>query len=262
MGAPVTEPGIDLANLFRLDGRVAVVTGGTKGIGRAIAEGFGAFGARVVVASRKADACAETAQALCSQGVEALGVPCHMGVVEDIDALIAATTDAFGAIDIVVNNAANPLTEPVGAFTDAGFAKSVDVNVKGPVFLVQAALPHLKASPHASVIHIVSAGAWLMSPHVALYAAAKAAMVSYTKSMAAALAGDGIRVNAIAPGTVDTDMVRNTGPEAAAALARAGLLGRAAQPCEMVGAAVLLASDASSFMTGSVVHVDGGLVAR
>ncbi|MGH9017627.1 MAG: SDR family NAD(P)-dependent oxidoreductase [Acidimicrobiales bacterium] len=261
-GAGPVAGAADLDRLFRLDGRVAVVTGGTKGIGRAIAQGFGAFGARVVVASRKADACAETARALRAGGVEALGVPCHMGALDDVEALVAATIDAFGAVDILVNNAANPLTEPVGAFTEAGFAKSVDVNVKGPVFLVQAALRELKASPHASVIHIVSAGAWLMSPHVALYAAAKAAMVSYTKSMAAALAPDGIRVNAIAPGTVDTDMVRNTGPEAAASMARASLLGRAAQPAEMIGAAVFLASDASSFMTGSVVHVDGGLVAR
>jgi len=154
------------------------------------------------------------------------------------------------------------LPEPIGSFTDAGFTKSVDVNVKGPVFLVQEALPHLRRSAHAAVVNVVSAGAWLFSSPVAHYAAAKSAMVSYTKSLASALAADGIRVNALAPGTVDTDMVRGTGPDAAERMARASLLGRAASPEEMVGPALFLASDASSFLTGTVVHADGGLVTR
>ena len=162
----------------------------------------------------------------------------------------------------MVNNAANALTEPVGGFTEAGFDKSVDVNIKGPVFLTQEALPHLRASDHASVINVVSAGAWLYSAFVAMYAAAKAAMVSYTKSTAAALAADGIRVNALAPGAVDTDMVRNTGEAATEQMANACLMRRLATVDEMVGPALFLASDASSFLTGTVVHADGGLVAR
>jgi NAD(P)-dependent dehydrogenase (short-subunit alcohol dehydrogenase family) len=254
--------GAEIGSLFRLDGRVAIVTGGTRGIGRAIAEGFGSSGARVVVASRKVDACREAEEALRSHGVDAIGVPCHMGSFDDIQALVETATDAFGGIDILVNNAANPLTEPLGQFTETGFAKSMDVNVKGPVFLIQQALPFLKSSPHASVINVASAAAWLFATHVALYASAKAAMVSYTKSMAAAFAADQIRVNALAPGTVDTDMVRNTGPEAAEFMAKASLMGRSASPFEMVGPAIFLASDASSFITGSVIHVDGGLVAR
>lgn len=257
-----TKMPIDVDRLFRLDGRVAVVTGGTRGIGRAVAAGFGAAGARVVVASRKADACHETEQVLRASGVEALGVPCHMGSLEDVARLVAATVEAFGGIDVVVNNAANALTEPVGAFTDPGFTKSFEVNVRGPVFLVQEALPHLRASAHASVVNVVSAGAWLFSAPVPHYAAAKSAVVSYTKSLAAALAADGIRVNALAPGTVDTDMVRGTGPVAAERMARSSLLGRAASPEEMVGPALFLASDASSFLTGTVVHADGGLVTR
>jgi NAD(P)-dependent dehydrogenase (short-subunit alcohol dehydrogenase family) len=250
------------SQLFRLDGRVAVITGGTRGIGRAIAEGFAAAGARVVVASRKADACQATEEALRQLGFDALGVPCHMGDPDDIRHLIGAAVAHFGGIDIVVNNAANALAEPVGSFTDEGFSKSIDVNVKGPVFLIQEALPSLRSSSHASVINVVSAGAWLFSATVAQYAASKAAMVSYTKSMAGALAPEGIRVNALAPGAVDTDMVRNTGAESASFMAKSSLLGRIADAAEMVGPALFLASDASSFVTGSVLHADGGLVAR
>ncbi|MGZ4785804.1 MAG: SDR family NAD(P)-dependent oxidoreductase, partial [Acidimicrobiales bacterium] len=226
---------VDPTDLFRLDGRTALITGGTRGIGRAIAEGFGASGARLVVASRKADACHQTQEELAALGYDVLAVPCHMGSLPDIRALVAATVDRFGGIDVVVNNAANALTEPLGEFTEEGFAKSVDVNIRGPVFLVQEALPYLTESSHASIINVVSAGAWLYSSFVALYAAAKSAMVSYTKTMAADFVSRGIRVNALAPGTVDTDMVRNTGPGAAEVMAKACLMGRAASADEMVG---------------------------
>jgi NAD(P)-dependent dehydrogenase (short-subunit alcohol dehydrogenase family) len=255
------EPG-DVDGLFRLDSRVAVVTGGTRGIGRAIGQGFGLAGARVVIASRKPEACAETEGALRELGIDAAGIACHMGSLDDVRALVEFTIERFGAIDIIVNNAANALTEPIGAFTESGFTKSMDVNLKGPVFLIQEALPSLRASDHASVINVVSAGAWLFSSTVAHYAAAKSAMVSYTKALAAGLAPEGIRVNALAPGTVDTDMVRANGPEVAASMANAGLLRRAATAEEMIGPALFLASDASSFVTGTVIHADGGLVAR
>jgi NAD(P)-dependent dehydrogenase (short-subunit alcohol dehydrogenase family) len=254
--------GIDVSRLFRLDGRVALVTGGTRGIGRAIAEGFGQAGARVVVASRKADACADTQEALRALGIDAIGIACHMGSLSDVRALVSATVERFGAIDVVVNNAANALAEPVGSFTEAGVTKSMDVNVKGPLFLIQESLPYLRVSDHASVINMVSAGAWLFSATVAHYAAAKAAMVSYTKALAAGLAAEGIRVNALAPGSVDTDMTRATGPVATAGMARAALLRRVAIADEMVGPALFLASDASSYVTGTVIHADGGLVTR
>jgi NAD(P)-dependent dehydrogenase (short-subunit alcohol dehydrogenase family) len=253
---------MDLDRLFRLDGRVAIVTGGTRGIGRAIAEGFGRAGARVVVASRKADACAETEQALRDLGIDAVGIGCHMGSLDDVRDLVAATQNRFGAIDIVFNNAANALAEPIGDFSEAGLTKSFDVNLKGPVFLIQEALPFLRASDHASVINMVSAGAWLFSATVAHYAAAKSAMVAYTKALAAGLASDDIRVNALAPGSVDTDMVRATGLAATANMAKACLLRRVAHPHEMVGPALFLASDASSYVTGTVIHADGGLVTR
>jgi NAD(P)-dependent dehydrogenase (short-subunit alcohol dehydrogenase family) len=254
--------GVDVSRLFRLDGRVALITGGTRGIGRAIAEGFGQAGARVVVASRKPEACKATEKVLRSAGIDGAGIACHMGSLEDVRSLVAATAARFGAIDVVVNNAANALSEPIGNFTEAGVTKSIDVNVKGPIFLVQESLPYLQDSDHASVINVVSAGAWLFSATVAHYAAAKAAMVAYTKALAAGLAPDGIRVNALAPGSVDTDMVRATGPAATAHMAGACLLRRVANAHEMVGPALFLASDASSYVTGTVVHADGGLVAR
>jgi len=246
--------------LFDLTDRVAIVTGGTRGIGRAVAEGLVAAGAKVVVASRKADACAETEAHLLATGGEALGVPTHMGDLAAVDALVAATVDRFGGVDVVVNNAATALAQPLGHFTPEAWQKVFDVDLRGPVFLVQAALPHLTASPAAAVVNVISAGAFLFSANVAMYAAAKAALMSFTRSMAAEYAPLGIRVNALAPGTVDTDMVRNTSPEAQAAMAGASLQARAASPDEMVGPVVFLASDAASFVTGQVLLADGGLV--
>jgi len=249
-----------LNQLFDLTGRAAIVTGGTRGIGRAIAEGFLAAGAHVVVASRKAEACAETEAHLVGMGGEALGVPTHLGDLDGLDHLVEQTVGRFGRIDIVVNNAATALTQPLGQMTPEVWAKSYDVNLRGPVFLVQAALPYLTESPSAAVINVISAGAFLFSPGVAMYAGAKAALMSFTRSMAAAFAPLGIRVNALAPGTVDTDMVRNNPPDAQARMANASFQRRAADPDEMVGPAVFLASDASSFVTGQVLLADGGLV--
>ncbi len=252
-----------LRALFDLSGRVAVVTGGTRGIGRSIAEGFVAAGADVVVASRKPQACAETETHLKSLGGgSALGVPTHLGDLDSLDTLVRRTVDTFGRLDILVNNAANPLAQPLGALTPEAFAKSHEVNVRGPVFLVQRALDHLTDSPCASVVNVVSAAAFLFSPYVSMYAAAKAAMVAYTRSMAAEFAPRGIRVNALAPGTVDTYMVRNNPPEFQTAMEQAALQKRMAHPDEMVGPALFLASDAASFVTGQVIIADGGLVPR
>jgi NAD(P)-dependent dehydrogenase (short-subunit alcohol dehydrogenase family) len=248
--------------LFDLSGRVAIVTGGTRGIGRAVAEGLVAAGARVAVASRKPDACAETAAHLASVGGEAIGVPTHLGELAPVRALVEATVARFGRLDIVVNNAANALTQPLGAFTPEAFEKSFAVNLRGPVFLVQEALAHLSKSPCAAVVNVISAGAFLFSPHVAMYAAAKAALHSFTRSMAAEYAARGIRVNALAPGSVDTDMMRNNPPAAQRAMAEASFQRRAARPDEMVGPVLFLVSDAASFVTGQVLIADGGLVPR
>ncbi|HEY3831488.1 MAG TPA: SDR family oxidoreductase [Acidimicrobiia bacterium] len=244
--------------LFDLSGRVAVVTGGTRGIGRAIAEGFVCAGAKVVVASRKPDACRATEADLTAMGGEALGVPAHLGDLDGIDALIDATVTRFGAIDIVVNNAANALTQPATGLTPDAWEKSYAVNLRGPVFLAKAAHPYLAKSTNAAVLNVLSVGALTYSPGMGMYTAAKAAMLAWTRNLAAEWVHDGIRVNALAPGTTDTDMVRNNGPEAARRMAEISLMRRAAHADEMVGPALFLCSDASSFVTGALVVADGG----
>jgi NAD(P)-dependent dehydrogenase (short-subunit alcohol dehydrogenase family) len=251
-----------LRRLFDMTGRVVIVTGGTRGIGRALAEGYVAAGAKVVVASRKPEACEETEQHLQRQGGEALGVPTHLGELASLGELVRRTHDAFGAIDVVVNNAANALALPHGHYTPEAWAKSLDVNLRGPVFLVQEALPHLAKSPHAAVLNVVSGAAFLFASTISLYAIGKAGLVAATRTMAAEFAPHGIRVNALSPGTVDTDMVRKNPAEAQAVMTGMQLLPRMARADEMVGPALLLTSDAGSFITGQVVFADGGMVPR
>ena len=250
----------DQLNTFLdFSGRTAIVTGGTRGIGRSVAEGLAAAGANVVVASRKADACADTQAHLESMGAEAHGLALNMGDVDAGDRLVAATVERFGGVDIVVNNAANALAAPVGEQTDATWQKSFEVNLRGPALLTQAAVPHLAESDHAAVVNVISVGAFQFARGVSMYAAMKAALLSVTRSFAGELASKGIRVNALAPGPVDTDMTRNLGEGAAAAMGAGTLLGRAADPDEMVGPVLYLAGSASSYMTGQVLVVDGGM---
>jgi len=251
-----------LRSLFDMTDRVVLVTGGTRGIGRALAEGYVAAGARVVVASRKPEACRETQEHLRGLGGEALGVPTHLGELDALRNLVEATVEAFGGIDVVVNNAANALALPMGEYTPEAWSKSLDVNLRGPVFLVQEALPHLKRSQHAAVLNVVSGGAFLFSGTVSLYAIGKAGLMAATRAMAAEFVPHGIRVNALSPGTVDTDMVRKNPPELRAQMTAMQLVPRMAHPDEMVGPALLLTSDAGSFITGHVVFADGGMVPR
>jgi NAD(P)-dependent dehydrogenase (short-subunit alcohol dehydrogenase family) len=249
-----------LERVFDMSGRVVIVTGGTRGIGRALAEGFVSAGAKVVVASRKAEACKETEKHLRGLGGEAIGVPAHMGDLDDLAEVVRRAVEEFGGVDVVVNNAATALAQPIGEYTPDAWQKSIDVNLRGPVFLTQEAIPHLKTSQHAAVLNIVSGAAFMFSASISLYAAGKAALLAHTRAAAAELAPFGIRVNAMSPGTVDTDMVRANTPEMQQVMAEIMLLKRMGHPDEMVGPALLLTSDAGSFITGQVLLVDGGMV--
>ena len=250
-----------LRRLFDLSGRTAIITGGTRGIGLALAKGHLAAGANVVVTGRSPDRCAEIEGAL---GIQAPGrvsaVTAHAGDRDQLQKLVVSTVSRFGGIDIVVNNAATALAQPLGEITPQAWEKSLAVNVSGPLFLVQAALPHLEASEHGAVLNVVSTAAFMFAPFVSMYAAGKSALMSLTRSMAAAFAPHGIRVNALCPGPVDTDMVRKNTPEFIAGMASSTLLGRLAQPDEMVAPALLLTSDAGSYITGQVLLADGGSV--
>ena len=246
--------------LFDMTGRVVIVTGGTRGIGRSLAEGFACAGAKVVVASRRAEACKETEDHLRAMGCEAIGVPAHMADLEDLAELVRRAVEEFGGVDVVVNNAANALAQPIGEYTPEAWQKSIDVNLRGPVFLNQLALPHLKASAHAAILNIVSGAAFMFSSVVSMYGTGKAGLLAHTRAAAAELAPFGIRVNALSPGTVDTDMVRANTEEMQQVMAEVMLLKRMGEPDEMVGPALLLTSDAGSFITGQVLLADGGMV--
>jgi NAD(P)-dependent dehydrogenase (short-subunit alcohol dehydrogenase family) len=242
-----------------LHGRVALVTGGSRGLGLSMARAFAAAGAAVVLSSRKAEACEEAAEIVRTEGGEALARPCHVGDVGQIRSLVDDTIARYGRLDIVVNNAANPLKQSLDELTEAGWDKSQDVNIRGPVFLMQAALPHLRRSSGASIINVLSVAAFGGAAGQLSYAASKAALLNLTKSTAKALAGDGIRVNAIAPGPFATHMVTTGSPEFQLAAASATLQRRLADPDEIMGAALLLASSAGRFITGTCITVDGGM---
>jgi NAD(P)-dependent dehydrogenase (short-subunit alcohol dehydrogenase family) len=250
-----------LGRLFDLSGRTAIITGGTRGIGFSLARGHLAAGANVVLTGRSPERCAEVERILDAQAPgRVAAIAAHAGDIDQLKALVAQTVSRFRGIDIVVNNAATALALPMGEITPQAWEKSLSVNVTGPLFLVQAALPHLEASDHAAVLNVVSTAAFMFAPFVSIYAAGKSALTSLTRSMAAAFASRGVRVNALCPGPVDTDMVRKNTPEFIEGMANSTLLGRLAEPDEMVAPALLLTSDAGSYITGHVLLADGGSV--
>ena len=244
---------------FDLTGRVALVTGATRGLGRAMVDGFAQAGADVVVVSRKADACEQVAKQLAADyGVETLPRAAHVGRWADLDSLVEDAYDRFGRVDVLVNNAGmSPLYDSVDSVSEELFDKVVAVNLKGPFRLAALVGTRMAAGDGGSIINISSAGALRPRADILPYAAAKAGLNALTQGLAYAF-GPSVRCNAIVAGTFMTDVSSSWDINAFNARAQAFALQRGGQPDEIVGAALYLASDASSYTTGSLLTVDGG----
>ncbi len=252
----------DLDILFDLSGRVAIVTGGSRGLGRSMAIGFAKAGASVVVASRKVDACQSVVDEIVAAGGSALAVAARMQEPDEVAALVSSAVDHYGGVDIVVNNAATVLDRGIDALDPTSFAGAFATNLLGPLLLIQAAKKHLAVGGHGSIINIVSIAAAAGTPGRYLYPPVKAALAQTTRSLARDLGPLGIRVNAISPGTFRTDMVTKAFDDRTLdVIARSAPLGRIGDPGEIVGPALFLASDAASFVSGVVLTVDGGATA-
>ena len=252
---------MDTSNLFRLDGRVALVTGGSRGIGRMIAEGFIAQGAKVYISARKADACDSTAAEL---GANCIALPMDVSTVEGCKALAAALAEREDHLDILVNNAGAAWGMPFDEFPEAGWDKVMDLNVKSPFFLTQALHLMLKAGAAtgklAKVINITSIDGQRVNPwETYSYQASKAALIHLTRRMAARLIQDDIVVSSLAPGAFPSDMNKAARDHADGVAQRipAGRIGVAE---DMAGAAIYLASRAGDYVVGETLTVDGGIV--
>jgi len=249
------------AQRFDLSGKVALVTGGSRGLGRAMVLGFAAAGADVVVASRKVAACEEVAVEVRSMGRRALAVSCHVGRWSELDRLADTAYDEFGQVDVLVNNAGmSPLYPSLASVTEDAFDKVIGVNFKGPFRLTALLGERMAARDGGSVINISSTAALAASPYALPYAGAKAALNALTLGFAAAYAPK-VRVNSIVVGPFATDVAEHWADppdHANPGWTKAGF--RVGLPEEIVGLALYLASDASSFTNGAMIRVDGGPV--
>ena len=246
---------------FDLSGKTAIVTGSTKGIGRAIAVALTEAGARVTVSSRDEGRVAETAAALKDAGHEVLGVACNVGRKPELEKLVAKTVEAFGPVDILVCNAAiNPYYGPAMEIPDDVFTKVMHTNIQAQLWLAQLVAPDMRAQKDGAIILISSIGGLRGSDVIGAYNISKAADIQLAKNLAIELGPDNIRVNAICPGLVKTDFARALweNPEFAEPRIAATPLRRLGEPEDIAGAAVFLASKAGQWMTGQTIVIDGG----
>jgi dehydrogenase/reductase SDR family protein 4 len=246
---------------FSLDGRVALVTGGSRGIGRAIALGMAAHGATIAVSSRKAESCEAAVADIAAAGGTAMSVPGNVGRADDCERTVATVMERLGRLDILVNNAAaNPQFGPLLQADEAALDKIWEVNVKGPWRMSALAVSSWMGENGGAIINLASIGGIHPEPLIAAYNASKAAIINMTKSLARELGPLGIRVNAIAPGLIRTDFARVLveTDEIRERFIGTAALRRVGEPDEIAGAAVFLASDAAAYITGEILVVDGG----
>lgn len=246
---------------FNLEGKVAVITGSSKGIGKAIALGLAESGAKVVISSRKQEAVDMVADEFKAMGLEAIGIQCHIGDSQERASLIAKTIEKFGRIDILVNNAAiNPYYGPLEGSDEAVFDKIMDINVKAPWLLSNLALPHMKENGAGSIINISSVEGLRPGFGLGLYSATKSALIMLTKNQAKEWGRHGVRANVICPGLIKTKFSEGlwNDEKLVDRFTKSLPLNRIANPDEMAGLVLLLASEAGSYMTGGVYVADGG----
>jgi NAD(P)-dependent dehydrogenase (short-subunit alcohol dehydrogenase family) len=252
----------DGMQLFDLTGKVAVITGSSKGIGRAIAERLAEHGAKVTISSRKGAACDDVAAAInAKQPGAAIAVPANISSKEDLQRLVDATRQAFGRIDILVCNAAtNPYYGPMSGISDEAFRKILDNNIISNHWLIQMVAPEMRSRRDGAIIIISSTGGLRGNTVIGAYNISKAADMQLARNLAHELSPDNVRVNCIAPGLVKTDFARALWdtPEAEKRNSAGAPLRRLGEPDDIAGAAVLLASRAGAWITGQAIVVDGG----
>ncbi|HWA61693.1 MAG TPA: SDR family oxidoreductase [Caulobacteraceae bacterium] len=257
-----TATQVRLPELFDLTGKVAIVTGSTKGIGKAIAERFAEHGAKVVISSRKAPACEEVTAAINARFPgAAIAVPANISSKDDLQRLVDETRSAFGKVDILVCNAAsNPYYGPMSGISDEAFRKILDNNIVSNNWLIQMVAPEMKERKDGAIVIISSIGGLRGTPVIGAYAISKAADMQMARNLAQELSPHNIRINCIAPGLVKTDFARALWdtPEAEKRSSAGNPLRRLGDPDDIAGAAVLLASRGGAWMTGQTIVVDGG----
>lgn len=246
---------------FDMTGKVALITGASRGIGQAIAETYAAAGAKVVLASRKQPGLDEVAEIIRGNGGDALPIAAHTGSDEAVNELVAKATEAYGGVDVVVNNAAtNPHFGPLTTSEDSHWQKTMDVNVMGYFRVAKACVPSMQARGGGKIINVASIAGKTPSPGMGIYCVSKAAVLMLTEVLAVELAAVNIQVNAIAPGFIKTKFSKAIwdNPQINAAVMKSIPQGRMADVSEITGLALYLATDASSFMTGATLVMDGG----
>jgi NAD(P)-dependent dehydrogenase (short-subunit alcohol dehydrogenase family) len=247
---------------FDISGKVALITGSSRGIGRSIAETMAGLGAKVVVSSRKADVCEEVAKAIRAGGGEATVIPCNISRKNEVEALVKGTKDKYGRIDILVCNAAvNPAFGPMIDITDEAFDKIMGSNVKSNVWLCNLVIPDMAKQGGGSIVIVSSIGGLRASPMIGTYGISKAADFALARNYAQEWGHKNIRVNCIAPGLIKTDFAKALWENEQLLKDRNAKtpLRRIGEPHEIGGVAAFLASPAASFITGEVIVVDGGV---